>query len=102
MRSVHCASGVIADSTRVLRMLLNRIEDVNTGEVLVPELHCEIPPAHEAYLESASGILKEGVSRLFLCFIMFVVALFLCVSGMVKDVAYWVFSDAFCAGKRWK
>lgn len=37
------ASGVAASSFRILRHLLDRIEDSATGEVLVPECHVPIP-----------------------------------------------------------
>jgi acetylornithine deacetylase/succinyl-diaminopimelate desuccinylase-like protein len=37
-------TGVIAASERVVRMLLDRIEDVNTGEIRLTALHAEIPP----------------------------------------------------------
>ena len=37
------ASGVVASSFRILRHLLDRIEDSATGEVLVPECHVPIP-----------------------------------------------------------
>lgn len=37
------ASGVVPSSFRVLRMLLDRIEDPRTGEIKLPELHVEIP-----------------------------------------------------------
>lgn len=36
-------SGVIADTFRVARMLLSRIEDEKTGRVLLPDLYTEIP-----------------------------------------------------------
>lgn len=39
------ASGLIADSFRVARQLLSRIENENTGEIAISELACEIPPA---------------------------------------------------------
>lgn len=39
------ASGVVASSFRILRQLLDRLEDATTGEVLVPELHGDIPDA---------------------------------------------------------
>ncbi|KAL7701368.1 Succinyl-diaminopimelate desuccinylase-like protein [Lotmaria passim] len=41
------AGGVVPDTFRITRELLDRIEDAKTGEVLVPEAHCEIP-AHAA------------------------------------------------------
>ena len=37
------ASGVVPSSFRIIRQLLDRIEDSATGEVLLPELHVEIP-----------------------------------------------------------
>ncbi len=36
-------SGVVPSSFRILRNLLDRIEDSATGEVLLPELHADIP-----------------------------------------------------------
>ena len=37
------ASGIVADSFRVARQLINRIEDDVSGEVKLPELYCDIP-----------------------------------------------------------
>jgi acetylornithine deacetylase/succinyl-diaminopimelate desuccinylase-like protein len=37
------ASGVVPSSFRIIRELLDRVEDSTTGEVLLPELHVEIP-----------------------------------------------------------
>ncbi|MCY7353933.1 MAG: M20 family metallopeptidase [Lysobacter sp.] len=37
------ASGIVPSSFRVLRQLLSRIEDENTGRILVEGLHAEIP-----------------------------------------------------------
>jgi acetylornithine deacetylase/succinyl-diaminopimelate desuccinylase-like protein len=42
MHSGH-ASGVVASSFRVLRELLDRLEDPRTGEVRLPELRAEVP-----------------------------------------------------------
>lgn len=36
-------SGIVPSSFRVLRQLLDRLEDASTGDILVPELHAEIP-----------------------------------------------------------
>jgi len=46
-RGVHSglASGVVPSSFRVLRQLLDRIENADTGEIVLEELHCEIPEA---------------------------------------------------------
>ena len=41
------AGGIVPSSFRILRRLLDRIEDPDTGEVLVDELHCEIPAERE-------------------------------------------------------
>ena len=38
------ASGVVPSSFRVLRQLLDRVEDPVTGEIKLAELHVEIPP----------------------------------------------------------
>jgi acetylornithine deacetylase/succinyl-diaminopimelate desuccinylase-like protein len=37
------ASGVVPSSFRIIRQLLDRIEDAATGEILLPELHVDIP-----------------------------------------------------------
>jgi acetylornithine deacetylase/succinyl-diaminopimelate desuccinylase-like protein len=42
------ASGVVPSSFRIIRQLLDRLEDVTTGRVLVPELHVEIPADRRA------------------------------------------------------
>ncbi len=41
-------SGVAPSSFRLLRRLLDRVEDASTGEILVPSLRAEIPDAHVA------------------------------------------------------
>jgi len=40
------ASGVVPSSFRVLRQLLDRVEDSTTGEILVEELHAKVPESH--------------------------------------------------------
>jgi acetylornithine deacetylase/succinyl-diaminopimelate desuccinylase-like protein len=57
-------SGVVPSSFRVLRQLLDRLEDATTGEVLVKELHAEIPEshansAHEIAVEFGDIIAKD-------------------------------------------
>ncbi|KEG12097.1 putative peptidase M20/M25/M40 [Trypanosoma grayi] len=37
------SGGVIPDTFRIARILLDRIEDASTGEVKIPEAHCTIP-----------------------------------------------------------
>lgn len=60
---VHSGHGTgIAPSTfRVLRQVLNHIEDVNTGEILVPELHCEIPEARKEQMKSCAETLGDTI-----------------------------------------
>ena len=45
------ASGVVPSSVRILRQLLDRIEDASTGEILLPELKAENPASHVAAAE---------------------------------------------------
>ena len=38
------AGGIVPSSFRIIRKLLERIEDATTGEILLPALHADIPP----------------------------------------------------------
>jgi acetylornithine deacetylase/succinyl-diaminopimelate desuccinylase-like protein len=49
-------SGVVPSSFRILRQLLDRVEDSATGNVLVPEMHAELP---EAAVRSTHDIANE-------------------------------------------
>ncbi|MFE0020065.1 M20/M25/M40 family metallo-hydrolase [Amycolatopsis sp. NPDC059021] len=57
------ASGVVASSFRVLRQLLDRIEDSETGEIKLPELKVEIPANRRGeakdVVEVSPGTLRE-------------------------------------------
>jgi acetylornithine deacetylase/succinyl-diaminopimelate desuccinylase-like protein len=55
------ASGVVPSSFRILRQLLSRIEDERTGEILVPELHVEVPPDRRRQAEASAAVLGEQV-----------------------------------------
>jgi len=44
------AGGMVPSSFRLLRQLLDRIEDASTGRLLLPELHVDIPPDRVAEL----------------------------------------------------
>ena len=48
------AGGVVPSSFRILRRLLDRIEDPDTGRVLVDELHCPIPEERLAQMEASA------------------------------------------------
>ena len=47
------AGGAVPSSFRVLRRLLDRIEDSETGDLLVPELYAEIPAVRRQEAEAA-------------------------------------------------
>ena len=49
-------SGVVPSSFRVLRQLLDRVEDASTGRILVDEMYAEIPPIHR---DAAGAIAQE-------------------------------------------
>lgn len=55
------ASGIAADSFRVIKQLLSRIEDENTGEILLKELHVAIPPERVEEAKKCAQTLKEQV-----------------------------------------
>lgn len=50
------ASGVVPSSFRILRQLLDRVEDSTTGEVLITELHAQIP---EEVRQAALDVARE-------------------------------------------
>ncbi len=55
------ASGVVPSSFRVLRQILSRIEDQETGKVLLDALHVEIPAARRAQAQASAAALKSEV-----------------------------------------
>ncbi len=55
------ASGVVPSSFRILRQLLSRLEDPETGEILVPELHVQIPAQRADQARKAAGVLGDEV-----------------------------------------
>lgn len=59
------ASGVVADSLRVLRLLLDRIENVETGEVILPELCVDIPGQRVEQAQLAAELLKNKFTSAF-------------------------------------
>ncbi|HEV8115433.1 MAG TPA: M20/M25/M40 family metallo-hydrolase [Acidimicrobiales bacterium] len=54
------AGGMVPSSFRLLRQLLERVEDARTGAVLLPELHAEIPPDRVAELTATATELGNG------------------------------------------
>lgn len=59
------ASGIVPSSFRILRQLLDRIEDSRTGELLVPELYGEIPDWATAQAEVAGAAMGERLAGQF-------------------------------------
>ena len=52
------ASGMVPSSFRLIRQLISRIEDEVTGEILVPELHVDIPDHRYAEAEKMASALN--------------------------------------------
>jgi acetylornithine deacetylase/succinyl-diaminopimelate desuccinylase-like protein len=55
------ASGIVPSSFRILRQLLSRIEDPETGAMRLPELVGEIPADRQAQAQQAAAILGDEV-----------------------------------------
>lgn len=53
------ASGIVPESLRVMRALLDRIEDAATGEIKLPELHGEIPDPRRRQAQAVAEILGD-------------------------------------------
>ncbi len=58
-------SGVVASSFRVVRQLLDRLEDVGTGAIKLTELHVPIPAERAEQARLAAGVLGDEVWRKF-------------------------------------
>jgi acetylornithine deacetylase/succinyl-diaminopimelate desuccinylase-like protein len=55
------ASGIVPSSFRVLRRLLSRLEDEETGAIRAAELYVQIPPERVAQARRASAALGDAV-----------------------------------------
>lgn len=53
------ASGLVPSSFRILRHLLDRLEDSATGRLLPASFHCEIPPERLAQARATAAILGD-------------------------------------------
>jgi acetylornithine deacetylase/succinyl-diaminopimelate desuccinylase-like protein len=49
------AGGIVPSTFRVLRMLLDRIEDAATGRLVPPELHVEVPESRRAQIRAVAA-----------------------------------------------
>lgn len=59
------ASGVVPSSFRILRHLLDRLEDSGTGRLLPESFHCEVPTDRRDQVRKTAEILGEEVWRRF-------------------------------------
>ncbi len=55
------ASGLVPSSFRILRNVLDRLEDSRTGRLLPESFHCELPAARRAQAQATAAILKDEV-----------------------------------------
>ncbi len=55
------ASGIVASSFRLLRQLLSRMEDENTGRILIEEMHVDIPAERLQQAENVAEVLGTAV-----------------------------------------
>jgi acetylornithine deacetylase/succinyl-diaminopimelate desuccinylase-like protein len=59
------ASGVVASSFRIARTLLDRIEDKDTGRILVESFHAPIPEQRRTQAEVSGRVLGESLLKRF-------------------------------------
>jgi acetylornithine deacetylase/succinyl-diaminopimelate desuccinylase-like protein len=59
------ASGIVPSSFRILRQVLDRLEDSRTGKLRVPECHVEIPPARLAEVRAVAEVLGGSIATTF-------------------------------------
>ena len=59
------ASGVVPSSFRILRHVLDRLEDSATGRLLPPQFHCEVPVERIAQGRATAAILGDELYKRF-------------------------------------
>jgi len=59
------ASGVVPDSFRILRSVLSRLEDEQTGRILPRELHADIPEQRLTQAQRSADVLKTRATGRF-------------------------------------
>ncbi|AHE66768.1 acetylornithine deacetylase/succinyl-diaminopimelate desuccinylase-related deacylase [Legionella oakridgensis ATCC 33761 = DSM 21215] len=59
------ASGIVADSFRIARHLLSRLEDEVNGEIQLKDLYCDIPPARINEAADCAAVLGKHVYDVF-------------------------------------
>ncbi len=59
------ASGLVPSSFRIMRQVLDRLEDSSTGRLLPASFHCEVPADRLAQARATAAILGEEVYKRF-------------------------------------
>ena len=59
------ASGLVPSSFRIMRQVLDRLEDSKTGRLLPASFHCEVPAERLAQAKATAAILGQEVTRRF-------------------------------------
>jgi acetylornithine deacetylase/succinyl-diaminopimelate desuccinylase-like protein len=59
------ASGLVPSSFRIMRQVLDRLEDSKTGRLLPQSFHCEVPAERMAQAKATAAILGEEVYKRF-------------------------------------
>ena len=59
------ASGLVPSSFRIMRQVLDRLEDSATGRLLPASFHCAVPPERLAQARATAAILGDEVYRRF-------------------------------------
>lgn len=59
------ASGVVPSSFRIMRQVLDRLEDSATGRLLPASFHCEVPPDRLAQAQTTAAILGDELYKRF-------------------------------------
>jgi acetylornithine deacetylase/succinyl-diaminopimelate desuccinylase-like protein len=59
------ASGLVPSSFRIMRHVLDRLEDSETGRLLPKSFHCEIPAERLAQAQATAGILGDAIYKRF-------------------------------------
>ncbi len=59
------ASGIVPSSFRILREVLSRVEDEQSGEILLSDLHVDIPEQRRSQAEAVARVMGEDIWRKF-------------------------------------
>jgi acetylornithine deacetylase/succinyl-diaminopimelate desuccinylase-like protein len=59
------ASGVVPSSFRIMRQVLDRLEDSTTGRLLPASFHCEVPAERVAQAKATAAILGDEITKRF-------------------------------------